>query len=47
MRTLARGALLGCLLVGLAQTSGPVKADEKKVGDVAPIFEGTDDRGLP
>jgi peroxiredoxin Q/BCP len=52
MRTLARGALLGWLLVGLAQTSGPAKAAndkkvDRKVGDVAPIFEGTDDQGRP
>jgi len=47
MQTLTRGALLGCLLVGLAQMAGPAKANDKKVGDAAPTFEGTDDRGLP
>jgi len=49
MRTLARPTLLGWLLAGLTLTAGNTNAaDEQKVdlqvGDVAPMFQATDDR---
>jgi len=49
MRTWMKGALLGCLVVGLARSAG-AQNDKKvslDVGALAPVFDGTDEQGRP